>query len=119
MRTESPCYKIRTGVNQSPTPVENLRLELNANSFYLLPCHHLELVRFESGDGQDTLTLLFLKRTVRITGKNLRDLGLALQDRCVEFIKPMPVFDRYSSLAISEGAVKSIKMLEQKEDAHA
>jgi hypothetical protein len=115
MRTESPCYKIRTGVNQSPTPVENLRLELDANSFYLLPCHHLELVRFESGDGQDTLTLSFLKRTVLITGKNLRELGLALQDRCVEFIKPMPVFDRYSSVAGKEALVKKIEIHDNKE----
>jgi hypothetical protein len=60
-----------------------------------------------------------LKRTVLITGKNLRDLGLALQDRCVEFIKPMPVFDRYSSLAIKEGSVKSIEIIDNKENGHA
>jgi hypothetical protein len=117
MRNESPCFKIRTGVNQSPTPVESLRLELDANSFYLLPCHHLELVKFESSEEQDTLTLSFLKRTVIIKGKNLRDLALALQDRCVEFIKPMPVFDRYSSLAIKEGSVKTIEITENKEPA--
>ena len=117
MRNESPCYRIRTGVNSNPAPVDNLRLELDANSFYLLPCHHLELVKFESGEGQDTLTLSFLKRTVLITGKNLRELGLALQDRHVEFIKPMPVFDRYSSLAIKEGSVKTIEITENKEPA--
>jgi hypothetical protein len=117
MRNESPCYKIRTGVNSNPAPVDNLRLKVDANSFYLLPCHHLELVKFESGEDQDTLTLSFLKRTVIIKGKNLRDLGLALQDRCVEFIKPMPVFDRYSSLAISEGSVKTIEITDTKEPA--
>ena len=99
MSTENPCFNIKRGVNSSPVPVDNLRLELDPNSFYLLPYHHLELVKFEAGEGLDTLTLSFLKRTVLITGKNLRELGLALQDRCVEFIKPMPVFDRYSSLA--------------------
>ena len=119
MSTEIPCFNLKRGVNGSHVPADNLRLELNSKGFYLLPYHHLELVKFEAGDGLDTLTLSFLKRTVLIMGKNLRELGLALQDRCVEFIKPMPVFDRYSSLAISEGAVKSIKMLEQKEDAHA
>ena len=117
MRNENPCYKIRTGVNSNPTPVDHLRLEPDANSFYLLPCHHLELVKFESGGEQDTLTLSFIKRTVVIKGKNLRDLGLALQDRCVEFIKPMPVFDRYSSLAIKEGSVKTIEIKENKEPA--
>ncbi|MDD5139790.1 MAG: hypothetical protein PHY43_05955 [Verrucomicrobiales bacterium] len=115
MRTESPCYKIRTGVNHNPTPVENLRLELDANSFYLLPCHHLELVKFESGEGQDTLTLSFLKRTVLITGKNLRELGLALQDRCVEFVRLLPALDRYTSLAGTEASVNSIEIEEKAE----
>jgi len=56
---------------------------------------------------------------VLITGKNLRELGLALQDRAVEFIKPMPVFDRYSSLTIKEVSVKTIEIQENQEDAHA
>jgi hypothetical protein len=117
MRNENPCFKIRRGVNSDPTPVDNLRLEPDSKSFYLLPCHHMEFVKFESGEGSDTITLSFLKRTVLITGKNLRELALALQDRCVEFIKPMQVFDRYSSLAISEGSVKSIEITDNKEPA--
>ena len=103
------------GVNSSPTPVENLRLELDPNSFYLLPCHHLELVKFEAGEGLDTLTLSFINRTVLITGKNLRELGLALQDRCVEFVRPMPAFDRYSSLAGTEASVKTIEIEDNKQ----
>jgi hypothetical protein len=50
---------------------------------------------------------------VRITGKNLRDLGLALQDRCVEFIKPLP--ERYASLAGNEALVKVIEIEDTKE----
>ena len=115
MNTESPCFKIRRGVNSNPAPVDNLRLEMDGKSFFLLPYHHLELVKFESGEAQDTLTLSFLNRTVRITGKNLRDLGLALQDRAVEFVKPMPVFDRYSSLVKNEISVKAIEIEDKKE----
>jgi hypothetical protein len=64
------------------------------------------------------ITISFLNRTVRIKGKNLRNLGVALQMRGVESIKPMA--ERYSSLAAGEdGWVKSIEILEQKEDAHA
>ena len=117
MKNESPCYKIRTGVNSNPTPVENLRLELDSNSFYLLPCHHLELVKFEAGERLDTLTLSFINRMVLIKGKNLRDLGLALQDRCVEFVRPLPALDRYSSLAGTEASVKSIE-IEEKAQQH-
>jgi hypothetical protein len=115
MKNESPCYYIRRGVNNNPAPVDNLRLELNSKSFYLLPCHHLELVKFESSDGQDTLTLSFINRTVLIKGKNLRGLGLALQDRCVEFIRPLPALDRYSSLAGADGSVKTIEIEDKKE----
>lgn len=113
MRTENPCFKRRTGVNGSFTSVDNLRLELDSRSFHLLPYHHLELVKFEAGDGQDALTLLFLNLTVHITGKNLRDLGLALQDRSVEFVKPLP--ERYASLAGTEVSVKAIEIQDNKE----
>ena len=110
MSTENICFNIKRGVNGSNVPADNLRLELDPKGFYLLPYHHLELIKFEAGEGLDTLTLLFLRRTVLITGKNLRELGLALQDRAVEFVKPMPVFDRYSSVAGKEALVKTIEI---------
>ena len=119
MSTENICFNFKRGVNGSSVPMEHLRLELNPKSFYLLPYHHLELVKFEAGEGLDTLTLSFLKRTVLITGKNLRELGLALQDRAVEFVKPMPVFDRYSSVAGKEALVKTIEIQDNQENAHA
>jgi hypothetical protein len=112
MRPENPCFKRRTGVNSSPVPVDHLRLEVNPKSFLLLPYHHLELVKFEAGDGQDTLMLQFLNRTVCITGKSLRELALGLQDRCVEFVKPLP--ERYTSLVGDEVSVKAIEIEDEK-----
>jgi hypothetical protein len=70
-----------------------------------------------TGDGQDTLTLLFLNRTVSITGKGLRQLALSLQDCCVEFIKPLS--ERYVSLPGDEVSVKTIEIEENKENNHA
>jgi hypothetical protein len=55
--------------------VDSLRLELNSKCFCLLSYHHLEFAKFESAQNEDVITLLFLNRTVRITGKNLRALG--------------------------------------------
>src|ERR1700691_2211913 len=104
MRTENPCFKRRTGVNSSPVPLDNLRLEVNPKSFLLLPYHHLEMVKFEARDGQDTLMLLCLNRPVCITGKGLRALALGLQDCCLEFIKPLP--ERYASLAGDEVSIR-------------
>jgi hypothetical protein len=109
---------MRRGVNGDLSAVDNLRLELNQKSFCLLPYHHLEFVKFESDAGQDTLMLLFLNRAVCVTGKNLRELGLALQDRCVEFIKPLP--ERYAPLVGDEVSIKAIEIQqEQKENDHA
>jgi hypothetical protein len=42
---------------------------------------HIELVKFESTQDVDLITISFLNRTVRIKGKNLRNLGVALQMR--------------------------------------
>jgi hypothetical protein len=45
----------------------------------------------------------------------LRELGLALQDRAVEFVRLMPALDRYSSLAGNEASIKAIEIEENKE----
>jgi hypothetical protein len=114
MNHELKCFQIKRGINNSPTPADYLRLELNPKKFLLLPYHHVELVKFESSDIQDTLTLSFINRTVNITGKNLRDLALALQDRAVEFIRIHPALDRYASVMGTEAHVKTIEIEEKK-----
>ena len=116
MRTENPCFKKHLGVNSSPSAVDSLRLELNPKCFCLLSYHHLEFAKFESAQNEDVITLLFLNRTVRIAGKNLRALGLALQDRTVEFIKPLP--ERYSLLTSDDVSVKTIEIEDKKESSH-
>ncbi len=115
MNLENKCFQIKRGINSNPAPMDNLRLELNSKSFLLLPYHHLELVKFEAGEGQDTLTLSFINRTVQITGKHLRDLALALQDRAVEFIRVLPALDRYVVLVGHESSVKTIEIEEKGE----
>jgi hypothetical protein len=114
MNLENKCFQIKRGVNNSPTPADNLRLELNPKSFLLLPYHHLELVKFEAGESQDTLTLSFINRTVQITGKHLRDLALALQDRAVAFIRVLSALDRYVVLVGHESSVKTIEIEEKR-----
>src|ERR1700722_19822159 len=113
MKTDNLCFKKHLGVNSSPSAVDSLRLELNPKCFCLLSYHHLEFAKFESAQNKDVITMLFLNRIVRITGKNLRALGLALQDRTVEFIKPLP--ERYSSLTSDDVLVKTIEVEDKKE----
>jgi len=86
MRDNSPCYKLGRSVGGDPVPMDNLRLEISADRFYVLSYHHVELAKFESAQGADIITISFLNRTVCIKGKNLRNLGIALQARNVEWL---------------------------------
>ena len=105
----SPCYESSSNFGGA----DSLRLELTPACFYLLAYHHLDMAKFESDKGGDTLTLSFLQRTVRITGKNLRRLAINIQKRNIEWVKQMP--DKYGSLATDDVWVKAIEIEDKKE----
>jgi len=92
---------------------DSLRLEITPTCFYLLPYHHLDMAKWESEKGGDTLTLSFLNRTVRMTGKNLRDLAIKIQRRDVESVRPKP--DKYGVLASDDIWIKSIEVEDAKD----
>jgi hypothetical protein len=107
----SPCYSNCNNAGGA----DGLRLELTPACFYLLSYHHLDMAKFESDKGSDVLTLSFLRRTVRITGKNLRALAMDIQRRNAESVKPMP--DRYGSMADNAVWVKTIEIEDEKEQS--
>lgn len=106
---ESPCYEQCSSFGGA----DSLRLEITPACFYLLAYHHLDMAKCESDKGGDMLTLSFLNRTVRITGKNLRRLAIKIQKREVESVKPMP--DKYALLANDDVWVKAIEIEDEKE----
>ena len=91
---------------------DSLRLEVSPACFYLLAYHHLDMAKFESDKGSDILTLSFLNRIVRITGKNLRRLAIKIQKREVESVQPKP--DKYGLLATDDVWVKAIEIEDKK-----
>ena len=105
----SPCFEPCSKFGGA----DSLRLEITPTCFYLLPYHHLDMAKCESDKGGDTLTLSFLNRTVRMTGKNLRDLGIKIQRRDVESVKPLP--NKYNLLGSDEVWIKSIEIEDAKE----
>ena len=111
----SLCYKLGRSVGGDPVPMDNLRLETSPDCFYVLSYHQVELTRFESAQDGETITIFFLNRTVRLIGKNLRELGIALQGRNVESIKPMA--QRYSSLSSGDAWIKAIEIEDKKEQS--
>jgi hypothetical protein len=88
-----------------------LRVELADGRFYLFPYGHLGMVKFEQSGNDDLLHLRFANHDVQITGKRLRELGLAFQKLTVEWVKPVP--ERYAAVAASESIyITSIKVSE-------
>ena len=109
MSLPSACFKLSRVVMDGHVPLDYLRLETNAAGFCLLSYHHLDFARFDAGKERDSLTISFVNHQVRIAGRNLRELALALQSRAVEFIKPMP--GRYTVATGSDAAfVESIEV---------
>ena len=76
---------------------QSLRVELTDGSFHVFPYNRLQFARFEPGADQDKLQLLLDTHEVRITGKNLRDLGVAFQRLAVEWVGEVPA--RYAATA--------------------
>jgi hypothetical protein len=105
----SPCYE----PSRDSGGANSLRLELTPACFYLLSYHHFDMAKFEAEKGSDVLTLSFLNRIVRITGKNLRDLAIEIQRRNVESVKPIP--DKFGSFVSGEVWIKTIEIEDKKE----
>ena len=114
MKDHSPCFQLSRTVMGEHVPLDNLRLELSPTCFYILPYHHVEVAKFESGDTGDTLSISFLKHQARIAGRNLRRLAVGVQGRAVEWLKPVP--ERYAAAAGIEACfVVSIEVEHQVE----
>jgi len=93
---------------------QSLRVELANGSFFLFPYAHLAMVKFEQSGDDDFLHLRFANHEVQITGKRLRELGLAFQKLVVEWVKPVP--ERYASLAVGDAVcITSIKVSDLQE----
>ena len=103
------CYELSREVMGNHVPLDNLRLEVAPSRFYLLPYHHLEFSEFESAHNGDTISLSFINHKVRITGRNLRDLAIAFQERAVVSVTPVP--ENYGALRVSvQGLIDSIQI---------
>ena len=88
---DSPCYKLSRCVVGENVPIDNLRLEMNPESFYLFSYHHLEFAKFDSDKDRDTLMLTFLSHQVRIAGHHLRELAVAIQSGLLNPSSKCPV----------------------------
>ena len=73
-----------------------LRVELNGDACFVFPYAHLSFAKLDRVGVAETLSLMFTTHEIRITGRRLRDLLLAVQKLSAEWVKEMP--SRYSAL---------------------
>ena len=91
------------------TQAQMLRVELADGSFSLFPYGHLGMVRLERHGESDLLQLSYARYEIEITGKHLRELGLAFQKLAVNWVSESPA--RYAAMANSNSVcITSIKV---------
>jgi hypothetical protein len=74
-----------------------LRVDLQSGAFFVLPYSHFAFAHFQREGDSETLRVIFSSHEVRVNGRNLRELGLALQKLGVDWIREAPA--RYAGLA--------------------
>ena len=95
-----------------------LRVELSDDHSFIFPYTHLTFAKMEREEGRDVLTASFTTHDLRIVGKNLRELAIALQRLAVDWIKPAPA--RYAALAANEAVfIESIEVSEAAEQGES
>ena len=109
MNSSNPFYKEKLSPPRSYS--ESLRVEPNAKSFYVFAYHHMDVVKFESKQEFDVVTVSFLSHRVRITGTHLRTFAVKLQGQTIEAVRAVP--ERYSrGLDTEDCVIQSIDVEE-------
>ena len=93
------------------TQAQSLRVEMSGGGFFLFPYSHLTFAKMERMESREILTVSFTSHDLHIAGKNLRELGMALQKQSVDWIKEVSA--RYATLA--DGDAVFIEAIEVKE----
>lgn len=88
---------------ESNPQAQALRVDLQNGAFFVLPYSHFASAHFEREEQRETLRISFTTHHVRVSGRHLRELGIALQKLAVEWIREVPA--RYAALAEKGRAV--------------
>ena len=98
---------------QREAPCACLRVETSTRDAHLLPYQHFVTASLNDSDDSEILRLVFSSHDIKISGRNLRPLLLALQDFAVKWIRAIP--ERYHRLTPHKnGIIASIRVEEAK-----
>jgi hypothetical protein len=74
-----------------------LRVDLQSGVFFILPYSQFAFAHFARETDRETLRVSFATHDVRVSGRNLREIGIALQKLAVDWMREVPA--RYVTLA--------------------
>ena len=95
---------------------QSLRVELSGGGFFVFPYTHLTFAKIEREESGEVLTVSFTTHDVRVAGRNLRELCIALQKLAVDWIKEAPA--RYATLTSKDSVfIEAIEVKEAAEQA--
>ena len=101
---------------ESNPQAQALRVDLQNGTFFVLPYSQFAFAHFERKESSETLRVSFTTHDVRVSGRNLRELGIALQKLTVDWIREVPV--RYAALAEKGGTIiERIEIAEVNEES--
>jgi hypothetical protein len=96
---------------QREAPSACLRLEPAGGELHIFPFQHFVTASLVRSGDCETLRLVLSNHEIEISGRNLRELLVALQDFAVKWIRTAP--ERYQTLAAGDAAmVSSIRIIE-------
>jgi hypothetical protein len=88
----------------------SLRVELIDGSSFIFPYSNFEFASFEGQDQQEILNIAFATHTLRVAGRNLREIALALQKVSVDVLRELS--NKYASIWSKDSAfIESIEVL--------
>jgi hypothetical protein len=94
---------------------EALRVDLQSGVFFVLPYSHFAFAHFARETDCEMLRVSFTTHDVRVSGRNLREVGLALQKLAVDWIREIPA--RYVALTQKGGPfIERIEVTRVNED---
>ena len=87
-----------------------LRVEISGTEAHLFPYQQMVSASLVHENAVDVLRLAFSSHDVEVTGRNLRELLVALQEFSVKWLRVVP--DRYEGVAVAESAtITKVRLL--------
>jgi hypothetical protein len=78
-------------------------VEISGSEAHIFPYHHLVTASFVHENAADVLRLVFSSHDIEITGRNLRDILVSIQEFGVKWLRTIP--EHYQSVTTAQSSL--------------